>query len=1701
MMYDKTTRKKHILRRLAAGALALCMTLALLPALTPAADAAVGDAMNQLVDWGVVGGYPDGNLHPERSLTRAEFVAMVNRAYGYRQTGETPFIDVPVNAWFHDDIGIAYNAKYFGGVSPRMAAPDQPLTREMAMVLLARNMRLDPVAGEVTEFSDGRDFSDWSRGYARAARQIGLIGGYDDGSYKPKNNINRGEMATMLQRALGTLVNTAGVHTLGDVYGNVTINTPNATLKDTTVAGDLYITGGLDLGDITLDNVRVLGDIIVAGGGESQNGENSVILRNVEADSLLVDSIADQFVSISAEGNTSIAETLLRSDAYVQDRTRPGQGLLNISLESIDPAASFTLSGNLETVVNKTPNSTLNIAMGTVDALTVDERATNSTLNLDINSTVETLNLDVATNVTGVGDIDDLYVNSSGSVVSMLPDTITIRPGLTASIAGETMNAVQAQESSADPRLLAGYPKMKNVAPTSATALFSANKSGTVYWAVSTTTDGSIGEEELISPTEGNTAALRSGATAITASNTETSAGVTVLTPDGNYYVAAVMVDARDRHSPVKVAAFTTPDNTTPAFNTGYPVVSQNDYTTGSDGKNVYHIQVSAMPNKTCSLYYALYPAGSSAPTAQQFRVGALGQPLQSGVDDASKNVISFLEFGGLSELTTYDLYLCLIDADGARNSAVRKLTVTTVDGTPPVLQYNTPEVNQIAATSLRLRVNLNEAGTFYWVAVKSGTDYLKAPGNAAKSSTGAVLKNDANKALFKEYFQRQIENGVNAARSGSATLRADTDVNVNITGLERETSYDIYYIAKDSAGNYSEITLTEVSDGWNMTSNMLTESTLDTSGPTVAQEFTHLDTAAAGLIPYADTTIRLIFSENVRRADAADTSDETLLTYLRGNGYSPDALATFLNSIVKLQYFNTNTNRFTDVLQRTSSSESGADWVIDWRNAVVTRSTTDNTVTVTLATSSDLSQSALRLKSGETYRFEFDNVTDNSSARNPMLNTPIDLPEFTTVISQIGLNAADLATIPVTGNERYRVDAAFTMTPVSTNTAESVNWDMLIWADRTVSFEVYSYNSSTDTWKKEGSAGITVDGNMAAGSYAGISFRRAVQGQSDSYPKLSDLTESQYRYAIHITALDNASEATSYSNWSGTVNMKVSIVTGTFNSLRNLNNTGITEANFEQRLTTSNVADLIRDIGNPRPFILPITFEDTTYPVFDTGYPRFVEATDTGVNIIVRLTGTGTLYYLMVPAETVNGVSTSGIRTQLVHPNTVSGVISGEGSETSINEDTVPSSAWYLGWTESNPSNDQIHSARSYYRSETYKIGTPMTVGTDAQSITRNDLLSDTRYFVYFVTRGAGGRYSPVYVYTFKTPKASAPIITVRQGSNTSNVDVSVNADTMLTYIVVPYNSAINNELLSSSFTAQGYPTVTNVLQAIITPTYSGNGTTPDGSVFDKFATDDQKRQVERYISNTQSAASSNSIASALDVNVTATNPLNVDPGGSMVGSTRYVFLTVGHRTLSTSASEVAGYAFAGYYPMIRSDTTPPIVTAIGDGSLQWTDANPLDPTVVPSHMSGTITLSFGEDLYYYNTDQSVKKLIDLGPRTSSTRKTSDFISVEELVQGSSSNYIRATPIGYSASEMATWEASVVNRSTQVIEIYVNNAGIGQTLSFSARMLGDASNNVSDDALIVTLNYRTVNGVREPWVQITRSWNGTGDTSRSSTR
>ena len=1635
---------------------------------TPPAAAAnewMQDSLDKLTNWGVVLGDEAGGLNLDAQITRAEFTAMVNRAYGYTETTSTPFNDVLPSAWYADDISIGYNTGYFSGTSPTTASPGLSLTREQAIAVLARNLRLEESTGEVTEFTDGHDFSSWSRGYVKSAVNRGLVNGYDDSTCRPQNNITRGEMIKLLGDALGTLINTEGSHYLGGVVGNVTVSTPNVTLHDTTIAGDLYLTGGVGLGDVILENVDILGRIIVSGGGESERGDSSILLRNVNARELLVDSLAEQYVSISVQNDTTIEQTTLRSNAFIEDNTLDGRGLLNINLDSPLDDAQFNLAGNLKTVINRTPDSTLNIARGKVLNLTIDEHATDSQLNIAIDATATTLNLDTGIRVTGQGDIGNLVVSASGSSTEMLPDNITIRPGVSASIAGETMDTVLGEESSDDPRLLAGYPRADDVAPTSLEAIFSANKSGTVYWAVTPMASGYVEDADtLIKPPTYGPTLLRRGTVNLTASDKETSTKITGLTMDGNYYLSAVLVDSREQRSLVKHISFSTPDNTVPAFATGHPYLSQ-----------ITNIgaQVTAMTTKSCKLYYALLPSGSTAPRANDFLTESITGLLGFGSVDMIKNAPEtfWVNDDDLEEVKTYDLYLWLTDADSGLSSAVRKITFTTVDKTPPEF-VNDLHVSREQATSISLTGAINEAGTIYWVAVPEGEEYPKPPANNGidtsdpnapddsdeenneEEDSEPTLDTDGKVNLASTYAKLQVIYGLNAFKSGRVSARANTDFTFTVSGLTAQHHYDIYYLAVDAAGNYAERV------------EMITGNTLDNIAPTATQEFTRFseDDKTA---PYANTDINLIFSENVQNAN---TSQPFLTLYQNVENATVgsaewsaarDALADALEETVWLMTAATGNRLPERVKVRSSDNENDEDWVIDYRNAKVTQDD-DNKLTITFPTTNDNNKdSALNLRSGNTYFFELHDIADTSTNKNRMGVT--QLPRFTTIAAQIFLEDAQLTMLSSTrdpNDEGKPIDITFRMTPLSTSTMDDeTDWDMLMWMDMSCEFDLFrrerTGNVSTP-WENIGSYDITTPSN---GTMQGISIGYDRDPTTNEFPQLNTtlLEDTIYEYAIHFTRVDDLSDRDS---WSSRINFRTAIMAGSSARLNTLSNN---VNNYDDMVAEQYIAD----ITSPKPFTLICQFTDHNPPVFTNGYPQFVPG-DTSAHMNVMLNRTGTVYYAVAPVEDVD-TGSGTVKRSII--NTVALDDANNSSDGLVDFNRVPQMGGVGDVLLEDPSYLRI--VNPNYSNNRIKTGTA-TVSTDVAPITVTGLEADTDYYVYFVIRGEGQTYSKnAYIYKFHTENIVKPIISLSR--NNPSVTISTDREATVHYLLVRadggglpeilrkrFSTVANNEWLS----ANPNSTMT-VLEALNTDVRSGNKST--GSVFDLYAMDNAKEELANYIrSQGYGSGGTGSTfagpASGVEVTPEKSVPVNCERPWPLDKSAQYAFLAVGRSPLGS------GDAFRATYYITVVDQEAPLVTGITPSII-----------AVGNLAKGDLTLQFDEPLYFRSSsgDAQDTKGVDLGS-VQAPGRLDDFISVQNTFNSSSA-----------ARFTVYTDDRLVNQNTQTVRVEFEAIPDGTYgFSFLGSLCDRNGNTRAPLNIRITISTNAAGG-KEMTYTIPKEWNG----------
>jgi hypothetical protein len=1556
--------------------MALVLTFGLLPAVTPtaaAADSVLQPYLDKVVEWRVMRGDVNGNLNAERNITRAEFVTMVNRAYGYTETGPNPFRDVSSSDWFYDDICIAARVGYFKGTTSTTASPYRSLTREQAAVLLGRNMMLEETSGEALGFTDSRSLQPWSRGMIQALTEAGVINGYSDGSFRPQNPITRGAVAAMLVRAIGTPVQSAGDYTLGDVYGNVTITSSGVTLRNTTIAGDLYLTGGIGLGDTTLENVKVLGRIVVSGAGESEKGGSSILLRNVTAENMLVDNISNQFVTLRSEGATAIDTTSVRTPSYIEDATTDDYGLKYIKLDG-EAGTSLQLAGNIKEVRNLTSGSILTVAQGVADQVTVDETATGSTLSIDNSARIRTLNLDTATTVQGSGDVANLNVNAAGSTVAMLPDQIVVRPGITANVAGEVMDTVAAAESSEDPRLLAGYPTARDVAPNSATAVFSTNKKGTVYWAISALADGSVSEADLITPPAYSGKIVKSGSIPVTASKTEVTVKLSGLTVDGSYYLSAVLVDSRGQRSPVKVSAFTTPDNTVPAFATGYPAMTLIE-------KN--RAQVTVMSTKSCQLYYALLPKGSTAPKAADFKANAVSGNLGFGSMDVVKNTTyPFFVSERLSELTSYDLYLWLTDYDGAKSSAVKKITFTTVDGTPPIVRQ-VYQSDDSKPTSVGITFTINEPGTLYWAIVKKNADFLR-----------PLTGQQQVPAMDSDAAKIQVVNGLGAIKKGNASAsKGDTSYTFTISGLTSQTSYDLYYVAKDKAGNYSDSV------------EKITVNTQDNEAPTVEQEFT-LYNGDTKTEPLPDTDIRLVFSESIAAVQTdANTNVKSYIDLMDiPTGMS---LAQLLREHFVLQERTSSTsNDWKTVAERTKDGQTA--WTIDYRYAKVTME--DGKMVVTFPTNTkDPSKSALNLKSGAWYRFRLNGISDTSGNHNEMSVKSMELSAFRTVFAQVNMEGTSANTT----TDGVRLDLSFQLTPVSTSKVPAdERWDMVLWTDTRVSFKLYRRELTLDenNTKVETSPWAPVGSEAVLGTtpdtYEGFSLTKDILKTSTFQP-FTDLVEGHiYEYGIHFTKVNGVADS-NYDSWSDLVTMKVAIVSGAdLDSLC----TNITQAKWKtyvtngQTVTSIGLATTAQGAESDE-LTLKKQFSDQSHPQFSTGYPNLSTGNlgSSAATVDVILTRAGTIYYVVAPASDVP----LAFKDNTQNAASISDLTA--ATKTTV-ELTSPDAEWIM-----NP--------KAYFgNSTTAKYGSLPFTGSRVQ-LDLTDLIADQDYYAFFVLKGSGKSYTDTMVYKFHTEKAKPPIVTL-QAQNPS-VKITVDTDSYLYYALVEYNNLPG--LLTAKFSPEGVTDATlkaklekmTVLEAMTSADSTGR------SYFDLYAGSTLRQDVMEYISGS-GGSGGNTITTTSQPYVQGNTP-NLKAGGSIspdFSKTNPAMKRDTEYCLLAAARHVYGdtYGFKAVTSVFNPDNTAPeysgdaaylqprIDYAIEKGDTSKTKV--YDATWSASYpgnylYSGIVNIKFDKEVYYSVLSGSnyVRKAVVMRAKDT-TAATDGTISALNIIGGSQTKF-----------------------------------------------------------------------------------------------
>ncbi len=166
------------------------------------------DFIQQLSQRGVIAGFPDGSFRPEDPVTRAQFAAMINKAFqkpAVRQP--VNFNDVPGNYWGASAIQQAYTIGFLAGYPGNNFRPNENIPRQQVLVSLANGLGYTATADTNTilqgAFTDAAGIADYALGSIAAATENQIVVNYPDLKFlNPTATATRAQVAAFLYQAL-----------------------------------------------------------------------------------------------------------------------------------------------------------------------------------------------------------------------------------------------------------------------------------------------------------------------------------------------------------------------------------------------------------------------------------------------------------------------------------------------------------------------------------------------------------------------------------------------------------------------------------------------------------------------------------------------------------------------------------------------------------------------------------------------------------------------------------------------------------------------------------------------------------------------------------------------------------------------------------------------------------------------------------------------------------------------------------------------------------------------------------------------------------------------------------------------------------------------------------------------------------------------------------------------------------------------------------------------------------------------------------------------------------------------------------------------------------------------------------------------------------------------------------------------------------
>lgn len=327
--------------------LAFAMAVSLFTVGASAAEPTYGDTAGHWAEasierwsgYGIIQG-SNGKFDPDGQLTCAQLATILARLLKLPAAKDAGFIDNPADAWYYDAINRCAAAGILKGNGDGTVTPNASITRERAMVMLARALGIEPLSRpDLSRYADAAHVSPYAQGYLAALIEAGIVGGVTADRLAPQDNITRAATVTILDRAIQTYADKAGA-AVSASGGLVLVVADDVTVSGT--IGRLLIP--TDKIVVTVSGSKNIGSIAITG------NHSTVILDNATADDVTISGVDSKVETKNGSHIKNIALTESASGAVVA----AGSGTTIDNVANSAPGAAVTGSGTVKSVASDT---------------------------------------------------------------------------------------------------------------------------------------------------------------------------------------------------------------------------------------------------------------------------------------------------------------------------------------------------------------------------------------------------------------------------------------------------------------------------------------------------------------------------------------------------------------------------------------------------------------------------------------------------------------------------------------------------------------------------------------------------------------------------------------------------------------------------------------------------------------------------------------------------------------------------------------------------------------------------------------------------------------------------------------------------------------------------------------------------------------------------------------------------------------------------------------------------------------------------------------------------------------------------------------------------------------------------------------------------------------------------------------------------